>query len=92
MLTLYRQGSVVANSIVTYETTSYSSVAAVADAINSTELETTFTQVLSNSSNGTCAVDGLTNFTGCNQIASKMAVASKHVNYDLYGSDCNNNL
>ena len=74
---LNRQGSVVANSIVTYSTTSYSSVAAVNNAISSTALENAFQQVLSTSTNGTCNVDGLTNFIGCNNIKATMATTGE---------------
>ena len=70
---MYRQGSVVANSIVTYSTTSYSSVAALANAINSKTLQNTFQQVFSSSTNGNCTIDGLTNFIGCDKVTATMA-------------------
>lgn len=75
MFVLYRQGSVIANAIVTYSTTSYSSVAAAAAAINSTQLQNTFIAVLINSTNGTCSVAGLNN-TNCD-VTATMATKSK---------------
>ena len=71
----YRKGSVVANSIVTYPTTAFSSVVAVATAISSAKLQAIFQQILNTSTNGTCIVNGLTNTSTarCDKVTASMA-------------------
>lgn len=69
----------VANSIVAYSTEVYSSVAELAKSINSTQFQSTFTEILSKSTNGSCVINGLTNTTtaNCSAIKAEMATTSK---------------
>ena len=74
---LSRQGSVVANAAITYPTTSFATVAAVASAIPSTSVQSAFHDVLNTTTNGSCIVNALTSLTtaGCD-VKATMASTS----------------